>query len=152
MTNFERIFKWKIKVRKFAIENMGMENSEDPKSDGIGENMNDQTRELYSSLLDNLKQADESKLQDGYFKIISHRKVIGPVIVFIKKAMRKIKKIVWGWYLLPAFNRQTYFNGKTVNTLSLLKDIFLMQEQRIATLEKKLTLCNHNGQKNNFSA
>lgn len=135
MEDFEKEFLRKVRIRKFAVANMGGEKTEeDQRLAGTDE----QTRQTFSQYAENLREADESKVQYIHFSIVSHRKRIGRFIVFAKKAVRKLKEIFMGWYWFPIFNRQSFFNGKAVNILTTAKDILLSQEQRIVKHEQKL--------------
>ena len=67
--------------------------------------------------------------QDGYLPIQGNK-----LAVFIKKAMRKLLKIFWGWYIFPIYSRQSTFNGKTDNAVSLLITAAHEQGEALAQL------------------
>jgi O-antigen chain-terminating methyltransferase len=128
MNDIENEIKRKIKTRKFAIENLG---------NGVSFDKNDESDITTSSsgnyflqYRENIQAADQSKLQDGYFPIQSDRRILGKFYVFIKKAIRKILHALLGWYIKPIFDKQTYFNGKIVNSVNILTDIMMDQEQK----------------------
>lgn len=139
MGDLAREIKRKIHLRKTAIDNLGcdiyMSNST------IGENANNEIQKMYLELYENIKEADQRKIQNGYSAIISRRK-LGKLIVFIKKAIRKMINVFLGWFIRPILEKQTYFNGKAVNSVNLLRQILILQEKdylnRIKALESEI--------------
>jgi O-antigen chain-terminating methyltransferase len=60
--------------------------------------------------------------------IISNRKIVGGLIVFVKKVIRK----VLGWYINPIVERQTEFNANVVKTYNeLISQIKNMELQKM---------------------
>lgn len=55
------------------------------------------------------------------FPIVSHRKVLGPIIVFAKKATRKLLR----WLLNPPFEKQLTFNSFVAKTLNEISKKFV---------------------------
>lgn len=142
MNNLEKDLKRKVKNRKFAMENLGIGLTY---TDGDLNQENGYSEEfinIYYQLVQNLKEADESHIQDGYFPINSSRKLMGKVIVFIKKAIRKMINIFLGWYIKPILDKQTFYNGKILNTVNLMHDIMKLHEQgnnqKICDLEENI--------------
>lgn len=148
MDNLENEIKRKVRNRKFAIENLGtdlyFENNEALKKNGYSEEFIN----TYNHLMQNIQEADESKLQNGYSIIRSNRRGVGKVIVFIKRAIRKVLNVLLGWYINPILEKQTFYNGKIVNTVTLMNDIMRLHEQanneKINDLETKIILLEAN--------
>ncbi|SFM12965.1 methyltransferase, FkbM family [Paenibacillus sp. 1_12] len=74
----------------------------------------------------------------------SHRKVIGPFIVFGKKVIRKLLK----WYIDPVMIQQTQFNNAATSTFGKLTELVYGQESKIENYQKKqdelITQISHN--------
>ncbi len=69
--------------------------------------------------------------------ITSHRKIIGPIIVFFKKVVRKCLR----WYINPIVDKQRSFNGAAVRVIGNIKgtqDKTAELEARVANLEREL--------------
>lgn len=130
--DYESDFKRKVKIRKFAIENMGVDNRNliDFQSNPF---KNSDLISLVQQLNENLQDATQNMNQDGYWLLNGNK-----FSVFIKKVLRKLIKIFFGWYVFPIFSRQSFFNGKTVNVLSLSRDIIIKQQQLIEEQNKKI--------------
>lgn len=151
LDNLEKEIKRKIRNRKVAIENLGISKSIALSNlNDIGET-NNEIQLLYSQLTENIQEADQSHIQDGYFPITSKRRVTGKFIVFIKKCIRKLINISFGWYIKPILEKQSYYNGKLLNSVNLMNNILVLQEQhynqkineiemRFAKMESKSTL------------
>lgn len=65
-------------------------------------------------------------------KITSHRKVIGKVIVFFKRAIRKCTH----WYIAPIVEQQNEFNSYSVRSINTLNEKIKKLEEKIERLEK----------------
>lgn len=127
-------FQKKIADRKFSMDNAwqaGDLPDDAPacsETDGAAEKF----RALMRTLDENLSAAAGSKnLNDGYFPIYSCRRIFGGCIVFLKRAFRKLIKIFAGWYVFPIFRQSDVFRGKTVNAITLERDILAVMEQQI---------------------
>lgn len=117
----------KVQVRKFAIDNSWRGS---PMQASSSNQWKDEDQRRWDALLENLQEADGSKFNNGYFPLHSHRRVLGPAIIFCKMAVRKLIKIFFGWYLFPIYERQSHYNGKIVNVVSLEKDLlYALNEQ-----------------------
>lgn len=128
MQNLGDQLKRKINIRNMAINNLGREETVITQN-LINENANDDIEKLHHLLIQNINEADESSFQNGYWYISGKK-----TLVFIKKVLRKLVRIFYGWFLFPILSRQSHFNGKTVNSLNLLKDMVVTQEQIINKL------------------
>lgn len=133
-SNFNE-FQRKVKNRQFSIDNSWRGDGQ--LSQGLSEPVG-LSQQGWGRLAFNLSEADDCKFCDGYFPIYSHRKILGPVIVFFKKAIRKLLKIFFGWYLSPIYARQTSFNEKILNAVSLERDILLTLDAKITDLLRKV--------------
>jgi 2-polyprenyl-3-methyl-5-hydroxy-6-metoxy-1,4-benzoquinol methylase len=81
-------------------------------------------------------------------RITSHRKTIGPILVFFKKSIRKLLR----WYINPAFDAQRNFNGSVTRSLNqitqliprLLEDsekmseLYLLEKTKNEEMQNKL--------------
>lgn len=101
--------------------------------------MENESEQAWDSLNKNISDADAAKYLDGYFAIYSTRKYIGGFIVFLKKAVRKLIKIFGGWYLFPIYERQSYFNGKIVNSVAIEREILVEVRKKIEELYSQQT-------------
>ena len=135
MNDVEHEFIWKINTRKIAQKNMGNTNFEELDNSPLGYNAGN-----LKALSQNIDEANSCKEADGYHVIRSNRKILGRFIVFNKKVIRKLIKIFLGWYIQPIFERQTYFNGKAINSLTLLKDIAANQQEKINEQTEKINV------------
>jgi hypothetical protein len=121
----------KVAHRKFALESydqLAFIDSDNPLSE----------KESYRRLKSNLIDAKELAFQDGYFAITSKRKGIGKLEVFWKKAVRKLIKIFYGWYLFPIYKRQTDYNELMVENLTLMRQMMEEQQEEIEALKEQL--------------
>lgn len=129
--NFKE-FQRKVENRKFAVENSWRGSGDGP-YERAGKSSEGQR--LWEMLSENLEAADACKVFDGYLPLESHRKILGRWLIILKRAMRKLLKIFWGWYIFPQYQRMSYFHGKVVNALCLERDILsnaVQQNQRLA--------------------
>ncbi len=121
----------KIKCRKFAQESYDLHNF-------IDEDNPLSKKESYRQLQSNLVDANELAFQDGYFAILSRKGFLGKVEVFYKKAVRKLLKIFYGWYIFPIYKRQTEYNEITVENVKILKGLIEDQQEEIAALREEI--------------
>ncbi|WFR56318.1 glycosyltransferase [Anaerocolumna sp. AGMB13025] len=132
MDNLEKEIKRKINIRKMAIKNMGLNDDNDMYFRSDNEKKSKDSDRLYYILNENIREANDHSYQNAYW-ILSGKKIT----IFIKKLLRKLVRIFYGWFLFPMIDRQSHFNGKTVNSLTILKDIITKQEQTINQLINK---------------
>lgn len=122
----------KLKIRQFARENMD-ENSEEKNAASRGvHNLHAE----FSRLQINISQTQNFAVQTDYWDLRSNRKVIGPIIVFIKRCIRKFLYIVLGWYIQGILDRQTNYNQHNLAVLRRMEDIMIKQRNEIMELEK----------------
>lgn len=76
--------------------------------------------------------------QVHYYRVIhSHRKVLGPVIIFFKKVIRKILKFLFE----PMLEEQNEFNGAATASINALYNaVVVSQDMRDRLMEQKETL------------
>lgn len=130
-----KIFQRKVNDRKFGVEHSWKGQAyaeESPREAPISED-----KRLWNALDENLRDANAVKFSDGYFPLHSNKRGIGRIIVFVKRAIRKLLKIFLGWYIFPIFQRQNHFNGKMVNAAALERELILHLENRVNELEQK---------------
>lgn len=123
----------KVAHRKAALESydeLSFIDSDNPLSE----------KASYRKLKSNLIDVKELAFQDGYFAIISKRKVIGKLEVFWKKAVRKLLKIFYGWYIFPIYKRQTNYNELMVANVHLMREILEEQQEEIEQLKEEIRL------------
>lgn len=134
MDDAAKRFQRKVKTRQFAIENSWQGTPPQPaKIEAEIQQPIDENQRRWNDLIDNLLAADASKYNDGYFPLQSHRKILGPVIVFLKKVVRKLIKIFFGWYLFPIYARQSHFNGKILNAVAIEQELLCSLSNQIVT-------------------
>lgn len=127
----------KIAHRKAALESfdqLSFIDSDNPLSE----------KESYRKLKSNLIDAKELAFQDGYFAIISRRKGIGKLEVFWKKAVRKLIKIFYGWYIFPIYKRQTEYNELMVQNMHLMREMLEEQQEEIVELKEEIRILRGN--------
>ncbi len=121
----------KVRCRKFALESydqLSFIDSDNPLSE----------KESYRRLKSNLIDAKELAFQDGYFAIISKRRILGKLEVFWKKAVRKMLKVFYGWYIFPIYKRQTNYNELMVTNLHLMREMMEEQQEEIERLKEEI--------------
>jgi SAM-dependent methyltransferase len=132
----------KLNIRIKAVENMGREDLEKQEKD---------FEELRKSLISKTNDLDKFKFLSGYQPITSNKRYIGPLVVFIKKALRKLLTRFWGWYINPILEQQNRFNLEVSQHISILKDMAIQlaqdkkkidQMSRIMNLNFELSLLN----------
>jgi len=101
--------KRKIEIRKYSRENLG-----EKLMNSNTENDNE-LQELYT----NLEEVNKFWSVDNEWVIASNRKILGPIIVFFKKLVRKVLR----WYTSPVLRQQRVFNSFTTKTLNYIKII-----------------------------
>ena len=126
MSSLEDEIKRKIKIRKFAMDNLGTKTDTDSTVKAVASDS--ETNKLFQELYENIQSADQSRIQDGYSNIATNRK-LGKLIIFVKRVVRKLINVFLGWYIRPILDKQTFFNGKTINSIDLLRQLLLIQQQ-----------------------
>lgn len=66
--------------------------------------------------------------------IASHRKIIGPFLIFGKKLVKKYLS----WYIDPPLIRQKDFNGSAIRSISTLRDIYYHDTLKLKQLSEKV--------------
>lgn len=127
-------FQRKIANRQYAIDYSWRGDS---LRTSVQETVSSEEDRLWRLLNENLSEADTCKQFDGYLPIYSHHRKIGKLIIFCKRAMRKLLKIFWGWYIFPLYERLTCFHGKIVNVVSVQRDLISKLQTRLNELECK---------------
>lgn len=136
MSRVAEELKRKISDRKFAIECLGMEEEiperrEEFHAVGSGE-------ELLQMALENSQEAVNAVVQDGYHVLQSSKSSFWKKIdIFAKRVIRKLIYVCFGFYIKPILNKQTVFNGKTINAVTALQDWCFLKQNEIGTLEAK---------------
>lgn len=69
-----------------------------------------------------------------YFNIHSHRKIIGKIIIFVKKVIRKSIS----WYIAPIVEQQNEFNAYTTRTLNCMNSKYTNIENKINEMQERL--------------
>lgn len=136
MEDLESVLKTKIETRLFAKENMGKNDGKAASINGIcGDSISEEEAKFFEELNNNLEEADMCKYQDGYWIITGSK-----TRVFIKKVLRKLLKIIYGWYIFTVYGKQNHYNGKIVNALTRSRDILQNQHNEINGIKNKLQL------------
>lgn len=136
----EGSFARKVRNRKFAIDNSWKNDSlqlEDIMS--AKDIVKQEEHDKWTLLQENLAEANESKFYDGYPTISSNGKRFGKVIVFVKRAIRKVIKHTLGWYIFPFYQRFSHFAGKMVNVASLEREFIYAQQEQLNKLSATVT-------------
>lgn len=133
MDSLNNEIKRKIKIRKYA--EMNTDDQSIYEFNSIKCNTGDKLNNFQLQFMENFQEADQSKEHSIYFNISSNRKYIGRLIIFLKRATRKIIKILFGWFINPILERQTFFNGKILNSVSSMNSIIQQYDQKICEIE-----------------
>lgn len=147
MTNSLKDFQRKIRNRQFSIDNSWRGNP-DPENQQQADAVTEE-QHLQRLLNENIREADGAKYFDGYLPIFSERPILGKSIIFCKRALRKVLKIFFGWYIFPFYERLSHFHGKVVNAISLQRDfttklhekIWMLSEETIKLNKQTVYLC-----------
>lgn len=111
---------------------------------GIEENIDDMmlplrvdhnNSESFSQLQSNLEIVNRLWNNPSEYVITSHRKFIGPVIVFAKKIMRKCLR----WYINPIVYSQNEFNGSITRTINAMSTQLKLNEAVIEDMKKEIS-------------
>ncbi|RDU37552.1 hypothetical protein DRW41_06840 [Neobacillus piezotolerans] len=76
---------------------------------------------------------DATKNNEAHRFLHSHRKVIGPIIVFSKKVVRKLLK----WYINPITQQQTTFNNATTSAMVKTSELVTKIKDDVSTVNAK---------------
>lgn len=125
-------FRRKVKTRQIATDYSWRRDGGQEPTEPVGSG-----QIVWEGLSWNLSEASACKFYDGYFPLHSHRRILGPVIVFFKKAFRKLLKVFLGWYLFPIFTQQNRFNETILNTAFLERDVLLAIDAKISYLQSQ---------------
>lgn len=140
MSDIENLIKRKIKIRKFAIDNLGLNGEETNKAVLYNLESFDMQEDdmLFKNMIKHIQAINDNWYLNLYRPICSDKKVFGPFIVFIKKVIRKIIKILLGWYIFPVIDAQNTFNANAVNSINLMKDIIVYNKKNDEVNQKNL--------------
>lgn len=133
MNDKQKAFQQKVKNRKFAMDHSWRADTQTQK-----EAANVPAREeqhVWNNLEENLAVANLHKQWDPFFPIRTQKRRIGRIVIFVKRVIRKMLHVVFGWYLLPMYDQQNKFNGKVLNAASLERELIVNLEKRINSLE-----------------
>lgn len=92
-----------------------------------------QIQSLIADIGRNLATLNNTRDNPAYRPLYSNKKVIGPVIVFFKKVVRKLMK----WYIEPPCFQQTEFNGAVVPAIYKLSRLQEMQAGLYLSLKRE---------------
>lgn len=133
MGDFKNDFHRKVKIRKETLVNMDCNGSYiSNENDDLYSNSSG-IEDIYLEIERNLEGAEFNYYQDGYWNINGSK-----YSIFIKKILRKIIKIVFGWYVFPIYQKQTCFNGKALNVMSLTRKLLIEQNHYASLIEQKI--------------
>ena len=96
----------------------------------VSKNISDLTQ-----LIDILKETSENY---AFRPLISEQKLIGPVIIFFKRTVRKLLK----WYIEPICFQQTVFNNAVTRSIKKIAEIQKELVVSVAELTKQTSLAN----------
>ena len=88
-----------------------------------------------AQLIDILKETSENY---AFRPLVSERKLIGPVIIFFKRTVRKLLK----WYIEPICFQQTVFNNAVTRSIKKIAEIQKELVVSVAELTKQASLAN----------
>jgi hypothetical protein len=86
-------------------------------------------------ILKNINELKSLYIIHDNHAISSNGKFLGSSIVFMEKVVRKIIRKFMGWYIDPILEGQTSFNEKVIESLNMLNQLAIKQEQKYRQLE-----------------
>ncbi|MGL5434326.1 MAG: hypothetical protein ACRDBO_02855 [Lachnospiraceae bacterium] len=130
----------KLEIRTDARANLGdAEQLEHPSWESEKKQIS--TKTLSSKIHNEIQHLDSNvehargyAVQSGYWELKSKRRIIGPVITFLKKFIRKIFQKFMGWYINHILYQQTQFNQSSYSALRDIDNILKMQIKEIEQL------------------
>ena len=130
-------FQKKIETREFAIRNSWKADTQGYiTNSSVRYDIDDPMARVREEFEQCLSECEMAKYNDGYLPIQAGR--FGKTGVFIKRALRKLLKIILGWYLFPIYQRHSLFNGKILNAVALQRTIVNEQLNEKAELSRRL--------------
>lgn len=136
MEQLEKELLRKVEIRLMGRKTLGLDEDELLKIECSEDKIDDEAWGSFELLNQNLLSIDETKFFNKYRPISENGKMFGKCKRFIKRVIRKIIYLCFGWYIFPEIDRQNIYNGKNVNAVSIQRDILYQQEKRIENLEK----------------
>lgn len=139
----EKIVERRVRQRNEALKNLGLS---DNGFDNKTETVNGKTRfkKSYSTYSLNrlytlVKNASESNA--GAYTVVNHTGELpiegNRIKVFIKKALRKILRTLFGWYIIPIHERQTVYNVQTNASIANLLKACEWQRRMLSELNRR---------------
>lgn len=125
----------KVLTRQYAIDNSWKGNSRE-NSDCTAD---EKSSSLWMQLEENLVDANSYKYIERNAPIVTHKKYVGPIIVFCKKAVRKILHKLLGWYFFPLCDRQSNYNDKILRAVTVESELLSDCVSRMDTLEQMIS-------------
>ena len=121
-------------LRKFDLRMLGQKTLGEEDDMSIIKSGQEQKSEIFESVKAALSRMDKLHDVDSEWRITSHRKFIGKIIVFYKRFIRKSVH----WYISPRAKQQSYFNSQVIETISNLVNWVTMQQNEIVCLRYDL--------------
>ncbi len=84
-------------------------------------------RGIWAAVQQDIDAAAGAQTATAYRTLSSHRKVLGPVILFFKKVVRKLLKVLLGWYIFPILETQSEYNARVLHAVALERDMLAKQ-------------------------
>lgn len=142
MTSLREDIEEKLAIRQFARENMDEpENADEPKhvevtvTNKVAKLPPDMSEKDQKDLKIRIARIEESAVQSGYWELKSNHRVVGPLIVFAKRAVRKIQHILMGWYIDTLLEHQTRYNQQNVAIMKNVDKLLEIQRNQLIQLE-----------------
>lgn len=109
-----------INSMEFKLNNVEVINNKYNKIENTSLNSDQKVSEGFSEdlLQEDIKMINKLYFIDPYKNITSHRRIIGKVIIFVKKVMRKLLS----WYITPMVMQQNEFNAFTTKVLNSMNE------------------------------
>ena len=114
---------------------------ENQKNSGLSKEENQsEIHKNSQEIIKNINTMENKRINSAHRHIMSHRRFIGSIIVFLKKTVRKLLK----WYINPICEQQTEFNnavvpsiGKLLENQSQISSLIYLEFHKIKNLESK---------------
>lgn len=131
--NIDESLKYKVENRKFAMDNLGLDDNK--RSDSLPKEFAGNSAEekwvndMLQTISNGIDLIEQETRLTAHRPIFSCRPVIGKCIVFSKKVVRKLLKIFLGWYINPILEQQSKLNKELYDTMTVVRELLRIQEE-----------------------
>ena len=137
----EKIVERRVRQRNEALKNLGNGANEDNTESSASRSKSRRAYSTYSlnRLYTLIQNASENNSTATHYALHTGEREIegGKLKVFIKKALRKLLRTFFGWYILPIHERQTVYNEQTNVAIANLLKACEWQRRMLSELNRR---------------